>query len=166
MTSTGGEVNFHWEDSVKFMPLHQQIQTEMQQALKAGEKDMVRTLRSLLAQLKDGAIAKRSDLSDEEEIKIIQKAAKQRKESIEMFQKGNRDDLVETESKELTIIETYLPKQLLDKEVESIIGKTIKELDATTMKDMGRVMSIVMKQIAGRTDGKMVQKLVRQKLRS
>lgn len=164
MTSTGGEVNFHWEDLVKFMSLHQQIRTEMQQALKAGEKDWVRTLRSLLAQLKNGAIAKRSDLSDEEEIQIIQKAAKQRKEAIEMFQKGNRDDLVETESKELAIIETYLPEQLPHKEVESIIDKTIEESDATTMKDMGRVMSIVMKQIAGRTDGKMVQKLVQQKL--
>ncbi len=125
---------------------------------------MVRTLRSLLAQLKNGAIAKRSDLSDEEEIQIIQKAAKQRKEAIEMFQKGNRDDLVETESKELAIIETYLPDQLPHKKVESIIDKTIEESDATTMKDMGRVMSIVMKQIAGRTNGKMVQKLVQQKL--
>lgn len=136
----------------------------MQKALKAKDTDSVRTLRTLLAKLKEETIAKGDDLSEKEELKVIQRAAKQRKESINLYKQGGRDDLATTESNELAIIESYLPKQLTREELSVMVDKAITETQASSLKDMGKVMPVIMGQVAGRADGKVVQQLVREKL--
>ncbi|MDP6456743.1 MAG: GatB/YqeY domain-containing protein [Candidatus Marinimicrobia bacterium] len=146
------------------MSLYDQLKSTMQDALKDGRRDTVRTLRTLLAKLKEGAIAKGETLSEAEEIKVIQSAAKQRREAIEMYEKGGRDDLVQSEETELEVIEAYLPNQLSGSELEAIVTSIIEETGATSMQDMGKVMPAVMRKVAGQADGKQVQLMVRQKL--
>ncbi|MBC8174246.1 MAG: GatB/YqeY domain-containing protein [Candidatus Marinimicrobia bacterium] len=146
------------------MSLHDQIQKSMQNALKSRDRDTVRTLRTLLAKLKERHISKGEDLTEAEELKTLQTAAKQRKESIEAYNKGGRQDLAEAESRELSIIESYLPEQMSESELQSIIESVIQETGATSMKDMGKVMPAIMKQVAGKADGKIIQQIVTGKL--
>ena len=123
------------------MTLIDQLQKAMQMALKSSENDRVRTLRTLIAKLKDKSIEKGDELSDEEEIKILQTASKQRKEAAEMFTKGNRTELAESELNELSIIKEYLPEELSEANLIEIIDKIINETGAESMQDMGKVMS-------------------------
>ncbi|MFQ5917707.1 MAG: GatB/YqeY domain-containing protein [Candidatus Binatia bacterium] len=146
------------------MSLYEEIQNSMQKALKAKDADSVRTLRTLLAKLKEETIAKGDDLSEKEELEVIQRAAKQRKESINLYKQGGRDDLATTESNELAIIESYLPKQLTGEELSVMVDKVVTETQASSLNDMGKVMPVIMGQVAGRADGKVVQQLVREKL--
>ena len=108
------------------MTLIDQLQKAMQMALKSSENDRVRTLRTLIAKLKDKSIEKGDELSDEEEIKILQTASKQRKEAAEMFTKGNRTELAESELNELSIIKEYLTEELSEANLIEIIDKIIK----------------------------------------
>ena len=94
------------------------IQSDMYQAMKSGEKEKANTLRSVLAKLKDKQIEKRTDLTQEEEIKTLQTLVKQRKESIDLYQKGGRDELVDQETKEMDIINSYLPKMMDDDKIK------------------------------------------------
>ena len=103
---------------------------------------------------------------DELVLEVLVKMAKQRKESIAEFEKGGRDDLVANEAAELAVIETYLPKGLTDDEVDALVTAAIAEAGATSAKDMGKVMKIVLQNAGGRADGKVVQGLVREKLGS
>jgi len=146
------------------MTISEQIQKQMHGAMKSGDKDKVRTLRTLSAKLKDRKIDKGEALSEPEEIKVLQTAAKQRKESIELYKQGERQDLVDAESAELTIIEKYLPQQMPEKAINKIVMETIQDSGASGPADMGKVMSIIMKEVAGRADGKMIQKLVMENL--
>ena len=146
------------------MSLYDQLKNTMQDALKDGRRDTVRTLRTLLTKLKEGAIAKGKALSESEEIKVVQSAAKQRREAIEMYEKGGRKDLVRSEEAELEVIEAYLPEQLSGDELTAIVDRIIHETGATSMQDMGKVMSAVMREVAGQADGKQIQQIVRQKL--
>ena len=109
------------------MTLIDQLQKAMQMALKSSENDRVRTLRTLIAKLKDKSIEKGGELSDEEEIKILQTASKQRREAAEMFIKGDRTELAESELNELSIIKEYLPKELSKEALTEIIDKIISE---------------------------------------
>ena len=97
------------------------IQSDMYQAMKSGEKEKANTLRSILAKLKDKQIEKRTDLTQEEEIKTLQTLVKQRKESIDLYQKGGRDELVDQETKEMDIINSYLPKMMDDEKIKEIV---------------------------------------------
>ena len=146
------------------MTISERIQKQMHGAMKSGDKDKVRTLRTLSAKLKDRKIDKGEALSEPEEIKVLQTAAKQRKESIELYKQGERQDLVDAESAELTIIEKYLPQQMPEKAINKIVMETIQDSGASGPADMGKVMSIIMKEVAGRADGKMIQKLVMENL--
>ncbi|MEE9167310.1 MAG: GatB/YqeY domain-containing protein [Candidatus Neomarinimicrobiota bacterium] len=146
------------------MSLYEKLRTSMQNSLRAGDRDSVRTLRTLLAKLKEGMIAKGSDLSEDEESRVLQKAASQRREAIELYRNGGREDLATAELSELVIIESYLPEQLTPDELATIVDEVIQESGATSLKDMAKVMPILMRKTAGRTDGKMVQQLVREKL--
>ena len=146
------------------MSISERIQKEMHGAMKSGDKDKVRTLRTLSAKLKDRKIDKGETLRAAEEIKVLQTAAKQRKESIELYKQGERQDLVEVESTELAIIEEYLPRQMAEKEINKIVMETIQDSGASGPTDMGKVMSIIMKEVAGQADGKMIQKLVMENL--
>jgi len=144
------------------MSLYKQIQNDMYNAMKSGNKEDANTLRTTLAKLKDKVIEKRQDLSKEEEVKILQILVKQRKESIELYEKGGRNELAEAEQKELEIINNYLPKMMDESDIKSIVKTVIDEVGATSMADMGKIMPEVMKRGKGLIDGKSAQKFVQE----
>ena len=144
------------------MSLYKQIQNDMYKAMKSSNKEDTNTLRTTLAKLKDKVIEKRQDLSKEEEIKILQTLVKQRKESIELYEKGGRNELAEAEQKELEIINNYLPKMMDESDIKSIVKTVIDEVGATSMADMGKIMPEVMKRGKGLIDGKSAQKFVQE----
>ena len=146
------------------MSLFDQVQTDMYAAMKAGEKEKSGTLRITLAKLKDKRIEKKDDLSEEEEVKILQTLVKQRKESIELYEKGDREDLVNAEKNEIKILNGYLPKMMSENDIRSIIQSVVKEVGAASMADMGKVMPEVMKRGKGLIDGKTAQNFVRESL--
>ncbi len=147
------------------MNLESKIQQDMKAALKAGDRTTLETLRGLLAQIKDERIKKRpAELSEDDILTVIQRAVKRRKESIELYRQGNRQDLVEKEQQELEILQKYLPEQLSRDEIMHIVNQVIEQVGATSIKDMGKVMGSVMKQVKGRADGKEIQQIVRERL--
>jgi len=147
------------------MSILSEIQEQMKTAMKNRDADRLTTLRFLKAKLEEAKIAQNCELTDEEEIVVVQKNAKMRREAIKQFQQNNRPNLVKLEQNELEIIQEFLPQQLSEKELNDLISETIAEIGATTMQDMGKVMGASMKKIAGRADGKKVQQIVMQKLR-
>ncbi len=143
------------------------INADFTQAMKAGDKVKLETLRSLRAALKDKEIALRGQgkkLSDEEILASITSAAKKRRESIDEFTKAGRTERAEEERKELKIIEEYLPEQLSPEEIETKVRAVIEQTGAESMKDMGKVMASVMPELKGRADGKEVQNIVKKLL--
>ena len=145
------------------MSLKEQIDNDIKQAMLGKKKDELTALRSiksliLLAASEKGA----SDtLSADTEMKLLVKAAKQRKESAEIFQKENREDLATKELFELDIINRYLPAQLSEKDVEKELSDIINQLGAKGPQDMGKVMGVATKKLAGRADGKMISEIVK-----
>ena len=146
------------------MSLFNQIQTDMYAAMKAREKEKSGTLRITLAKLKDKRIEKRDNLSEEEEVKILQTLVKQREESIKLYEKGGREDLANAEKNEIEILKGYLPKMMSEDDIRSIVQSVVKEVGASSMADMGRVMPQVMKRGKGLIDGKTAQNFVRESL--
>ena len=144
------------------MSLYKQIQNDMYNAMKSGNREDANTLRTTLSKLKDKVIEKRQDLSREEEVKILQTLVKQRKESIELYENGGRNELAEAEQKELEIINDYLPKMMDESDIKSIVKTVIDEVGATSMADMGKIMPEVMKRGKGLIDGKSAQKFVQE----
>jgi len=142
----------------------EKIQTDMYGAMKSGEKEKANTLRSVISKLKDKQIEKRDNLTKEEEIKVLQTLVKQRKESIDLYQKGGRNELAEIESKEMDIINSYLPTMMDEDDVKKIVESVIKDAGASSIADMGKVMPEVMKLGKGLIDGKMAQRLVSEQL--
>ena len=146
------------------MPLVDEIQKDMYKAMKEKEKERINALRNIIGKLKYKYIDKGDKLTEQEEIKVIQSLAKQRRESIELYKQGGRNDLVETETKELSIIEKYLPKAMSEEEVRRLVRKTVKETGAESMSDLGKVMPLVMKKGAGKVDGKIAQEILKELL--
>ena len=136
----------------------------MYAAMKAGDKTRAASLRSAVAALKDKKIDKREDLTEEEQIKVIQTMTKQRRESIEMYSQGGRSDLADIEKAELECLEEYLPEQMSEEKVRVLVAGIVKETGAQGMKDIGKVMPLVMKAGAGKIDGKLAQSVVRELL--
>ena len=146
------------------MGIQEQIQDDMKAAMKSGDKVVLETVRMVRAQINNTRIAKGEDLSDEDVFGILSREVKKRKESIKLYREGEREDLAEQEEKEMEVLNSYLPKALTPDEIDAIVSKTISEAGAEGMKDMGKVMGVVMPQVKGRADGKAVQDLVRSKL--
>jgi len=146
------------------MSIEQQLLTDMNAALKAGKKEDVATIRMVRAQLKDARIAKGSDLDEADINQVLQRAVKMRKEAIEMYRQGNRQDLVDKESTELGIIQRYLPQQLSADELNKLITETISSLNLSSEKDLGRLMGTIMPKVQGKADGKLVQQLAKSAL--
>ena len=142
------------------MVLYEKIQSDMYTAMKAGEKEKASTLRTILAKLKDKQIDTREPLSEKDEIKVLQTLVKQRKESIDLYQKGGRSELAEAESFELEIINTYLPEMMNEDDVRKLIEEIIEQTSALSMADLGKVMPQIMKQGKGLIDGKTAQRIV------
>ena len=147
------------------MTHYEKVQADMYTAMKSGEKERANTLRNVLSKLKDKQIEKRETLSNEEEIKILQTLVKQRKESIDLYEKGGRNELVAIESQEMEIINSYLPKMMSDDSIKNIVKSVIENTGANSMSDMGKVMPEVMKQGKGLIDGKTAQKFVSEMLK-
>lgn len=142
----------------------EQINKQLIDAMKAKDELVVSTLRLLVSAFKNKQIEVGHELSDEEVLDVIGKAAKQRRESIEAYNKGGREDLAEKESNELSIIDKYLPAQLGEDEITTIVDEVISETGASTRVEMGKVMSEVMKKVKGQADGNLVSRVVSQKL--
>ena len=146
------------------MTLIETLKSDMYQAMKEREKDKVRVLRSLISKIKDKQIEKGGSLSEVEELKIIKNSAKQIKESILIYKKANRVELVEKESREFSILESYLPKMLTDQETKDLVSLAIKETGAKSMSDLGKVMPVIMKLGGGLIDGKKANIMLRELL--
>ena len=149
------------------MTLTERINLDLKGAMKAGDPVLLNTIRSIRAQIIE--LSKRgtgSEITPEDEISILLGAAKKRKEAIEMYEKGKRQDLADQEKRELNIINEYLPKALTEEEAGKIIQKIILESGAASAKDFGKVMPLAMKELKGKIDGKLVQEIVKQKLGS
>ena len=143
-----------------------QLQEELIAAMKAGDKPRMTGLRNIIGKLKASQIDKGGVLTVEESLKILKSTAKQLKESVEQYQKGGRDDLAEKELFELSLLEKYLPEQISEGKIRNAVKNTIQSSGAESMQDMGRVMGLLMKELAGTADGKLVQKIVQEELSS
>lgn len=146
------------------MGLRENIDANLKVALKSGAKDKVSTLRMLNAALKNKQIDKRRPLTEEEVVETVRSLIKQRKDSIEQFAKGGRQDLVDKETAEVAVLEAYLPQQLSREEVEVLVRDAIAQTGAQGAKDMGKVMKALIPMIAGRADGRLVSELVKHAL--
>jgi uncharacterized protein YqeY len=143
------------------MTLKEQITEDMKSAMRAKEAERLGTIRLLLAAIKQREVDERITVDDAGIIAIIEKLIKQRKDSIEQFQKAERTDLVDQESKELAILQAYMPAQLSAVEVQSAIQKVIADLGASGPQDMGKVIGALKAQLAGKADMGMVSGLVK-----
>src|ERR1044072_3751537 len=148
------------------MSLEQKIQAELKTAMLAKDEKTVRSLRAIkaaiiLAKTSEGA---GGEIKEEDEIKLLQKLVKQRKDSLEIFTQQNRTDLASKEQEEIEVIEKFLPKQLSAEELKVIIANIIAETGASSPADMGKVMGVATKQLAGKADGKAISALVKELL--
>ncbi|TNE33412.1 GatB/YqeY domain-containing protein [bacterium] len=147
------------------MNFEEKITSEMKIAMKSGDKQRLETLRSLRAMIlefqKSGTD---KELDEEQANKILNKAAKNRKDSISMFLQAGRTELAEKERNELEIIQEFMPKPLTEEELNNIILGIIKKIDAKEMSDMGKVIGATMKEVNGKADGTIVQQIVRKLL--
>ncbi len=146
------------------MGLFQKLQEEMKSSLKSGDKERLSVIRMLISEIKKAQIDAKRELTDEEIIKILQKYAKQRKESIKQYREAGREDLAQKEEAELKVVSEFLPEALSEEEIEKIVEETIREVGASSIKDMGKVMKSVMEKVKGRADGSIVSKIVKEKL--
>lgn len=148
------------------MSLEEQITTALKAAMRAKDSLQLESLRAiksalLLAKTQSGGSAQ---LTEDDEIKLLQKLVKQRKESASIFRAQNRVDLAEPEEAQAQVIEAFLPEQLSEQEVEAVIDQIIGEVGASSMKDMGKVMGMANQKMAGKADGKTIAMLVKQRL--
>jgi len=146
------------------MGLLEKITDDMKKAMKNKNKDRMKVLRLLRSDLKNAKIDKKGEFTEEDAMNVITKAAKNRKESIESYKKGDREDLVKAEQKELEVIEEYLPEQMSDEEIKELVDEVIEETGASSMQDIGKVMGSIMPKVKGKADGSKVQVIVRSKL--
>ena len=149
------------------MSLKETINTDIKNAMKSKDQVSLRALRAIksaiiLAETAEG----RGDgeLTGDEELKLLVKQAKQRKDSLEQYQKNNREDLAQIEAEELAVIEKYLPQQLSGEELEEKVKAFIEQVGASSMKDMGKVMGVASKALAGKADGKAISQVVKKLL--
>ena len=134
------------------MSLKERVQEDMKAAMRSGQKDRLGTVRLILAAIKQREVDERIVLDDAQVIAVLEKMGKQRRESITQFEAGGRSDLVAKENAELAVISAYMPTQLSDAELDSLINDAITETGAATIKDMGKVMGLIKKKAQGRTD--------------
>lgn len=132
--------------------LKKQIQASVITAMKAGEKERLKTLRLITSSMKQIEIDERIELDDARIIAVLDKMVKQRRESISQFKTAGRDDLIAQESSEIDIIQEFLPQALSEEEVDGIVNQAIEKTSASSIKDMGKVMGLVKPQIIGRAD--------------
>ena len=147
------------------MTIFELVDKDMTEALKSGDKARLTVLRGLKSDLKYKMIdIGQKTLTDAQSIEVLATAAKKRRDSIEMFRQGGREDLATQEEYELSVVSTYLPKQLSEDELRQLVGDAIAQTGAASPKDMGKVMQALMPHVKGRADGKLVSRLVSEML--
>lgn len=143
------------------MSLMEKLTADMKEAMKSGEKERLSVIRLVRGAVRQAEIDGKKTLNDDEIIAVITKEVKMRRDSIEEFERGGRTDLVEKAQAEIAILMPYLPDQLTVDEVKQIVQTAVAEVGATTAKDMGKVMGVLMPRVKGRADGKLVNEIVR-----
>jgi uncharacterized protein YqeY len=146
------------------MSLKARISDDMKSAMKAGDKDRLKVVRLILAAIKQVEVDKRIELDDAAVLGVLEKMVKQRRDSVEQFEKGGRQDLADIELAEIKVLEEYLPEQLSDDELDAMIDEAISATGAESIRDMGKVMGAVKSQAAGRADMGAVGAKVKAKL--
>lgn len=146
------------------MPIKEKINSDFLEAYKARRDTDVSILRMLKSSIQNAEIAQKSPLDDTAILKLLSREVKQREQSLAEYRKASRNDLADKELFEINFIKSYLPEQLSDVEISLIIDSVVSETGATSISDLGRVMPIVMLKVAGRADGGIVSKIVREKL--
>jgi uncharacterized protein YqeY len=146
------------------MNLEERLVEEMKQAMKSNDKLRLSTIRMIRSGLKNKEIELRKKLEDEDIIKMIQVMVRKGEESVEQFQAGGRIDLVEKEKREIEILKSFLPQPLSQEEILKIIDQSIQETQASSPKEIGKVMKSVIPKIGGKADGKLINQLVKEKL--
>jgi len=144
--------------------LTEQIDQDFKQAMRDKNELVVSSLRNLKSEIKNNEIQKQRVLTDEEVLDVLRKKVKQHKDSIASFKSGNREDLAETESKQMDVLLKFMPKQMDETEVSALVSQVIADLSATAA-DFGKVMKEVLSRAGGRTDGTVVSKLVKDQLK-
>jgi uncharacterized protein YqeY len=150
------------------MSLEQKVMGDLKTAMLSKDEKSLRALRAIKAAIINAKTAEGAggEIKEEDEIKLLQKLVKQRKDSLEIYQKQNREDLAVKEKEEIEVIEKFLPKQLDEAELKTIISKIIDETGASSPSDMGKIMGIANKQLAGKADGKTIAGIVKEILGS
>ncbi len=147
------------------MSLEQKIMTELKTAMKAKNTTALEALRAVKsAILLEKTKGKSGELTEADEMKLLQKLVKQRRESADIYTQQNRPDLAQTELDQVAVIEKFLPKQMSREEIEAKLDNIIAETGAQSMKDMGKVMGVASKQMAGKADGRLISQIVKEKL--
>lgn len=146
------------------MTLKERLIEEMKEAMKAKDKGRLSAIRMVRAAIRDKEIEKRNELDDGAVLEVIANQIKKRKDAIELAQQAGRDDLVESETAEVEVLEAYLPAQLTETEIEELAVQVIEEIGATSMRDMGKVMGKLIPQVRGQADNALVSQIVRNKL--
>ena len=148
------------------MALKERISEDMKAAMRAKDAARLSAIRLLLAAMKQKEVDERVELGDADVLGIVEKLIKQRRESIAQFEAGGRGDLADAEKFEIRVLSAYLPEQMSDAEIAAAVGAAVTELDASTIKDMGKVMALLKARLAGRADMGKVSGLVKSKLSS
>jgi uncharacterized protein YqeY len=146
------------------MSLGERLMDEMKQALKSNDKLRLSTIRMIRTAVKNKEIEQRKTLDDDTIMRVIQGMVRKGEESVEQFKLGGRMDLVEKETKEIEILKSYLPRALSQEEILRIIDQTIEETEASSLKDLGKVMKSVMAKLGGRAEGSLINQLVKERL--
>ena len=145
------------------MPIKEQLTADMKEAMKSHDKDRLSVIRFVRGAIRQAEIdGGHKELSDEDVIGVISKEVKMRKDSLEEFQKGNREDLVAQVKAEIAVLMPYLPQQLSEEEIRGFVQEAVDKSGASSQKDMGKVMGLLMPKVKGRADGKLVNSIVRE----
>lgn len=146
------------------MSLLERLNDDMKQAMRNKEKDKLTVIRMIKASMQNEAIKLGAELTEEQELTILSREVKQRKDSLHEFEKAGREDLVEKVRTELQFVELYMPKQLTEEEISTIVLEAIADTGAKSKAEMGKVMAAIMPKVKGKADGALVNKLVQQHL--
>lgn len=146
------------------MTLLTTINEDVKTAMKARDKEKLSVLRMLKSALQNEQIKKGTELNEEEELSVLSREMKQRRDSLTEFKNADRQDLVEKLEKEIVIVESYLPKQLTEEELQSIVQEVIASVNATSTSDFGKVMGAIMPKVKGKADGNAVNRIVKEQL--
>ena len=144
--------------------LKERLNEEMKLAMKAKDKTRLSAIRMVRAAVRNKEIEKKTELDDDGISEVIANQIKRRKEAIELAQQGGRDELVESETTQVEVLQAFLPEQFSEDEIEAIVVKVIEEVGATSMRDMGKVMGKLIPQVRGKADNTLVSQIVRKKL--